>query len=76
MIKKTILRIFVNVVVDRLILWPFLFPIIFGMKEVQREEKHKNNGISILALNSPRFRSDLEILSKAGFRIYKLPYKW
>ena len=73
---KKILEIITNIVVDRLMLWPFFYLIILSMKEVKGCKKHKSNGISLLALNSFRFRGDLEVLANSGFRVYSLSYKW
>ena len=36
----------------------------------------KSNGITLLAINHGRFRGDLEILTKSGFKVYKMPYRW
>jgi hypothetical protein len=46
------------------------------MKEVDVVDKCKSNGITLLAINTFRFRGDLEALAKSGFTIYTLPYKW
>jgi hypothetical protein len=46
------------------------------MKEVKVGGSSKSNGITILALNVDRFRGELEILSQAGFKVFKMPYEW
>ncbi len=73
---KKILEKLVNVIVDNLVLWPFFYPIIFFMKEVKTNKEVKSNGISLLALNAFIFRGDLKALTRAGFKVYILPYKW
>jgi hypothetical protein len=71
-----ILGYIVNTIVDKAVLWPFYYPIIFLMKEVRADRVVQSNGITILALNVNRFRGDLEVLAQSGFKVYKMPYKW
>ncbi len=71
-----LLEVIVNFIIDRSILWPFYFPIIYSMKEVRVKNANKSNGITILALNTSRFRDDLEILAKSGFKVLLMPYGW
>ncbi|MBT5399769.1 hypothetical protein HOL24_04430 [bacterium] len=66
----------INFIVDKTILWPFYYPIVHFMKEVKVDGLYKSNGITILAINPIRFRGDLEVLAKAGFKVYTMPYKW
>jgi hypothetical protein len=71
-----LLEYIVNIAVDRIILWPFYYPIVFLMKEVKVGKARKNNGITLLAINSSRFRGDLEVLAQSGFKVYMMPYTW
>jgi hypothetical protein len=73
---KKVIEKLVNVIVDKLVLWPFYYPIMFLMKEVKVDQKVKSNGVSVLALNAFRFRGDLKALARVGFKVYILPYKW
>ncbi len=66
----------INIIVDRIILWPFYYPIILSMKKVKISKVSKSNGVGILAINTGRFRGDLESLARAGFEVYMMPYKW
>ena len=73
---KNLLVFFINIAVDKIILWPFYYPIVYLMKEVKVDNISKSNGITLLAINHGRFRGDLEILTKSGFKVYKMPYRW
>jgi hypothetical protein len=71
-----LLEISINIIVNKLIMWPFYYPIIFSMKRVGASKRVKYNGITLLALNIGRFRGDLEVLANLGFRVYLMPYSW
>ncbi len=73
---KILLKYIINTIVDKVILWPFYYPIIYLMKEVKANNTSKSNGIGILALNPSRFRGDLEVLAQSGFKVYIMPYRW
>ena len=73
---KKILEIFINILIDRSVVWPFYCLIIFSMKEVGGFKKSNDKRITILALNSIRFRGDLEVLANSGFKVLLLSYKW
>ena len=66
----------VNVIVDKLIIWPFYYSTFFFMRKVCSNNDVKQNGIALLALNSGRFRGDLEALADLGFIVYMMPYSW
>ncbi len=73
---KILLKFIINIIVDRMILWPFYYPIVFLMKEVKVNNVSKTNGITLLAINHSRFRGDLEVLTQSGFKVYIMPYEW
>ena len=71
-----LLEYIINFIINKSILWPFYCPIIHFMKEVEVDNRSKYNGITILALNFNRFRGDLKILARSGFRVLIMPYSW
>jgi len=73
---RIVLEFFINYIVDRLILWPLYYPIIFFIKKVNTSKSVEQNGVTLLALNVGRFRGDLEVLANSGFVVYKMPYSW
>ena len=62
----------------RKIIWPFLLVYKMVIKEIKAPVHIKGvEKITLLALNSTRFRNDLEILSESGrFRMLKIPPIW
>ena len=44
---KNLLVFFINIAVDKIILWPFYYPIVYLMKEVKVDNISKSNGITL-----------------------------
>jgi len=73
---KFLIKFSVNYLINKGIIWPLYLPIFLSMEMLKRDKSSKNDNIGILAINPSRFRGDLEVFAKAGFRVYKMPYKW